>query len=245
LFSFDFTELILTVTAVLITLTFHEFAHGYTAYKLGDPTAKSLGRLSLNPLRHLDPLGTLCMIFFRFGWAKPVPINSRYFKKPKRDFALCALAGPLTNILLSFFSAFLYLFFASIFVPSEIPFIYNVQYNVLSFLWIFHAVNLGLGIFNLIPIPPFDGSRIINLFLSPRAYFKVMRYEKQIYWVVIAWLFLGNYVYLGLVSIPFIGNSNILSGIASVFSLSLHLSNAIQFLSEAMLKFWRLIPFFR
>ena len=99
----DIITLLLTVPAALIALTVHECAHGYAAWRLGDPTARSLGRLSLNPLRHLDPIGTLCMILLRFGWAKPVPINTRYFKKPRRDMAITALCGPLSNFLLAFF----------------------------------------------------------------------------------------------------------------------------------------------
>ena len=94
------------VIITLITLTVHEVSHGYAAYKLGDPTARNFGRLSLNPLKHLDPIGTVSMLLFGFGWAKPVPINTRYFKKPRRDMALSALAGPASNLIMSFFSCF-------------------------------------------------------------------------------------------------------------------------------------------
>ena len=104
-------DLILSIPAVLIALTFHEVSHGYMAYRLGDPTAKALGRLSLNPLHHLDPIGAICLLLFRFGWARPVPINSRYFKKPRRDMALTALSGPVTNLILSFVSVFFFCFF--------------------------------------------------------------------------------------------------------------------------------------
>ena len=241
--SFDLNELIFTALAVLITLTVHEYAHGYVAYKLGDNTARNLGRLTLNPIKHLDPYGALCMVFFRFGWAKPVPINPRNFKNPRKGFALCAIAGPLANIILAFISAFLYVLCDGLFNPSSIQYLYNLRYNVLLFLWVFHAVNVGLGVFNLIPIPPFDGSRILNLILPPRAYFAIMRHEKKIYWGVILWLFLGNYVYSALLSIPFVANNGVLSGIASVFSLSMHLSNAIDFLSGVMIKFWTLLIF--
>ena len=95
---------ILSALAALIILTVHEFSHGYVAFRLGDDTAKNAGRLSLNPLKHLDLFGTISLVLFRFGWAKPVPINPRNFKNPKRDFALTALAGPLSNLILSFFS---------------------------------------------------------------------------------------------------------------------------------------------
>ena len=107
---FDPVELILTAVAVLITLSIHEFSHAYAAYKLGDNTAKNLGRLSINPIKHLDPIGALCMLFFRFGWAKPVPINPRNFKNPKRDFAISALAGPLSNLILGFIFSGIFIF---------------------------------------------------------------------------------------------------------------------------------------
>ena len=96
-------QIALIAICVLFALTFHECAHGFIAYKLGDPTARNLGRLTLDPVKHLDPIGTLCMLLFGYGWAKPVPVNSRYFKKPKRDMALTAIAGPVSNLILSFF----------------------------------------------------------------------------------------------------------------------------------------------
>ena len=109
-------QFLFVVPCVLIALTFHEFAHGYMAYKLGDPTAKNFGRLTLNPLKHLDPIGTICMIFFHFGWAKPVPINSRYFKKPRRDMALTAAAGPIMNFILALFGVLVCRILTKIFV---------------------------------------------------------------------------------------------------------------------------------
>lgn len=242
---FDFTQLILTALAALIALTVHEYAHGYIAYKLGDNTARSFGRLSLNPLKHIDPFGALCMLLFHFGWAKPVPINPRNFKKPRRDFALVAVAGPVSNMIMAFLGVFFYLLSRKLFAYTDNEFLNALQMNILLFLAIFHSVNIGLGVFNLIPIPPFDGSRILNVILPPKIYFKVMKYERKIYWGVIAWLLLGNYVYTALVSIPFIGSNAVLSGIASVFSLSTHLSGAVEFLSNAMIKFWQLIPFLR
>ncbi|MBR3999619.1 MAG: site-2 protease family protein, partial [Clostridia bacterium] len=95
-------ELLFVIPCVLIALTVHEVAHGYMAFRLGDPTARNLGRLTLNPLKHLDPIGTICMIFFHFGWARPVPVNSRYFKKPRRDMALTSAAGPVSNFIMAF-----------------------------------------------------------------------------------------------------------------------------------------------
>ena len=243
--NLDFTDIIITALAVVIALSVHEFSHGYAAYKLGDNTAKNMGRLSLNPLRHLDPFGALCMLFFHFGWARPVPIDPRNFKNPKRGFAISSVAGPASNIICAFLSAFFYLLCIKLFVPSEITLLYNIQLNTVKFLAIFHSVNLGLGIFNLIPVPPFDGSRILNVILPPKLYFKIMKHEQKINWFVIAWLFFGGYVYNALMKIPFISSNSVLSAIASVFALSNHISNAIAFLSEAMISFWQLIPFLK
>ena len=237
------TQLLLGAVAVLITLTVHEYAHGYAAYKLGDSTAKSYGRLSLNPLKHLDPFGAVCMLFFHFGWAKPVPINPRNFNRPRRDFAITAAAGPLSNIVMGFFTAPLFLLFANLFRYSEIPLLNSIMTNTLLFVYTFFRINIGLGIFNLLPIPPFDGSRIVNVLLPPKAYFGIMKYERFIYWGVVAWLLLGQNVYSFLVSIPFIGASPVLSGVASVFALSMHISSLVDLIAEGMLAVWGLIPF--
>lgn len=241
----NITQLILTAMAALVALTIHEYAHGFVAYKLGDDTAKSLGRLSLNPIKHIDPYGAICMILFHFGWAKPVPINPRNFKNPRGGFALTAIAGPATNLVVGFFTALIYLICLSTFKETGNAFIDNFEVNILLFLLYFFTINIGLGVFNLIPVPPFDGSRIVNVILPPKWYFKVMKYERQIYWCVIAWLFLGQYVYMGLISIPFIHNSAVLSAIAKIFSLSDILSDAINAIANGMLKFWRLIPALR
>ena len=189
-------EFILSIPVVLIALVFHEVSHGYAAYKLGDPTARSLGRLSLNPLKHLDPIGALCMLLFRFGWARPVPINSRYFKKPRRDMAITAFAGPLCNFILAFLSLLLYYvafwgcFHLSVnFQLSD--FISKFLAYLLVFLQISHAMNLSLGIFNLIPIPPLDGSRVLYVFLPPKYYFGVMKYERYISFALLVLLWAG------------------------------------------------------
>jgi Zn-dependent protease len=241
----DFPQLILTAMAALVALAIHEFAHGYVAYKLGDDTAKSLGRLTLNPIKHLDPFGAICMILFHFGWAKPVPINPNNFKNPRKGFAITAIAGPATNLVVGFFTAFLYLFFFSIFRETGNAFINNFEINVLLFLLYFFSINIGLGVFNLIPIPPFDGSRILYVALPKKWYFKVMKYERQIYWGVIAWLLLGKYVYAALMSIPFIASNSLLSTLFKIFSLSDILSDTINAIANGMLNFWRLIPMFR
>ena len=241
----NFSQLILSALAALIALTLHEYAHGYAAYRLGDDTAKSMGRLSLNPLMHLDPVGALCMIFFHFGWAKPVPINPRNFKNPKKGFAITALAGPVTNLLLGLVTTLIYVICAYTFKDTGNTFLNALMKNALTFLIYFFSINIGLGIFNLIPIPPFDGSRILNVILPERLYFKVMKYERQIYFGVIAWLFLGQYVYYALLSVPFIGSSSLLSGIAKIFSLSDILKSAINGITDGMIRMWLALPFFR
>lgn len=187
----SFTDLLFTIPCVLIALTFHEVAHGFMAYKLGDPTAKYFGRLSLNPIKHLDPIGTICMVFFGFGWARPVPVNSRYFKKPRRDMALTAAAGPIMNFILAFVGLLLFniieVTFPMLFTATK--FTTNLYSATLTFLYVFHYLNLSLGLFNLIPLPPLDGSRIFLTFLPAKYYFAIMKYERyiQIAFLILLW----------------------------------------------------------
>lgn len=184
--SGQFTDLLigalLTMIVVLFSLSFHEFAHGYVAYKLGDPTADRMGRLTLNPLVHLDPLGTICMLLCGFGWAKPVPVSTRFFRKPKRDMALTAFAGPVSNILLAFICLLiyklLYLAFGNVIFPSK--FVYYIVLYTIELFWHGHVLNLYLAVFNLIPIPPLDGSRLLFIFLPDKYYFGLMKYEQII-----------------------------------------------------------------
>ncbi len=236
---------IFAALAALIALTAHEYCHGYAAYRLGDPTAKSLGRLTLNPIRHLDPIGALCMILFHFGWAKHVPINPRYFKNPKKGFAIVALAGPAINLILSFLSAGAYLLLwalvKDVAFTSELWF--NVAKNGLLFLFIFHSLNLGFALFNLIPIPPLDGSRLLSVILPPKQYFGLMRYERYIYFGLLGWLFIGDFLYSALLRFSLIAESSLLASILKVISLSELLSGAMQFISDAMMWLWQLIPF--
>ena len=236
---------LLSAVAALIALTVHEYCHGYAAYRLGDNTAKNMGRLTLNPIKHIDPYGAICMVLFHVGWAKPVPVNARNFKDPKKGFAITAAAGPASNLILGFFSALIYLVvFALVrdLTFTSKTFGYLLISNTLSFLYIFHSINIGLGLFNLLPIPPFDGSRLLNVFLPPKTYFEIMKYEKQIYIGVLVWLLLGDYV------AGFIRNivgGGILYWLAGIFSLSGMLSTVIGWVSDLMMGFWQLIPFLK
>ena len=198
LFGIDLKTFLLSLPIILIALVVHEVSHGYIAMKLGDPTARNLGRLTLNPLKHLDPIGTICMVFFHFGWAKPVPVNTRYFKKPKRDMALTALAGPVSNFILGFFGILvyriLYAIFTNIAGPTTPDMAINVMSTTLNFFYMFCFLNVSLGVFNLIPIPPLDGSRILLVFLPTKAYFAVMKYERYIMIGFFVLLFVGRRV---------------------------------------------------
>lgn len=174
--------LLLSLPVLMLTLSVHETAHGYVANKLGDPTASSLGRLSLNPLKHFEPMGFLMMMLVGYGWAKPVPINTRYFKKPKRDMAICAAAGPISNLLLAILFAGLYKIFTLVIVhvPITSMQVYNIILLTELFFYTAISINVTFAVFNLIPIPPFDGSRIILTFLPSDLYFKIQRYERYI-----------------------------------------------------------------
>ncbi|MFT5727259.1 MAG: Zn-dependent protease [Desulforhopalus sp.] len=186
------TELILLAPPLLLALTFHEFAHGYVAYQLGDPTAKNLGRLTLNPIKHLDPIGTIAFFFIKFGWAKPVPVNPQYFKDPKRDMLWVALAGPATNFVLAIVSAALakgLWFFASQLPYSTMAEAILVPLNgmLIASVWI----NLVLCIFNFLPIPPLDGSRILMGLLPNRMAVSYMKFEKYGFIFVLVLAFSG------------------------------------------------------
>ena len=191
--GFNLADLLIRIPPLLLALSMHELAHGYIAMKLGDPTARNLGRLTLNPLRHIDPIGAVCMLLFRFGWAKPVPVNSRYFKNPRRDMALTALAGPVSNFLMALIGMFLYRGTVALFLsmPEPASFWLSVEEVVVTMFFEFAILNISLGVFNLIPVPPLDGSRIFLTFLPPKLYFGLMKYERYIMLVMFVALYLG------------------------------------------------------
>lgn len=212
---FDFSSLlrelplyILSLPILFMAFSVHESAHGYVALKLGDPTARNLGRLTLNPLKHIDPLGFISMLLFHVGWAKPVPVNARHFRKPKRDMALTGAAGPLSNLALALIHLFLLrvvmLFFADAFYEDAVMFLFRdtsvIYKGSLSFTFASLLVyilelgvimNISMAIFNLIPVPPFDGSRIFYAFLPQKIYWGVMKYERIIMLVMLVLFFFG------------------------------------------------------
>lgn len=167
-------QLLLSVIPALICIVLHELSHGAVAYALGDDTAKRAGRLTLNPLAHIDWFGLVAMALFHFGWAKPVPVNMYKFKDPKRGMAITALAGPVSNFIICIVFLFLYgLLFYPLYVKGS-AFAQTIHELILTT----SIMSLSLGIFNLIPIPPLDGSKVLFSVLSDSAYGKLMRYER-------------------------------------------------------------------
>lgn len=196
---------------LLLCIPIHEFAHGKAAGMLGDPTAKQLGRLTLNPLKHLDLFGSLSMILIGVGWAKPVPVNPHYFAHPKRDFAITSLAGPLANLFMGFVAFIFYkvFYYIAVLHPTS---------ALLAFFLLFFQyaafINVMLTVFNLIPIPPLDGSKLVAALLPDHIYAFLMRYEH-----------LGMIIVLGLMVFGF-------------------LQVPLDFLTEFVLKFYDKLTFF-
>jgi Zn-dependent protease len=181
------TNILLTIIPALLCITLHELAHGLIAYKLGDNTAKEAGRLTLNPLKHIDIMGLLMMILFKFGWAKPVPVDMRKFKNPKRGMAITAAAGPISNLLIAVVVLFLY---GLLVIPLDK--LGGIGAYIADMLYITAYLSVALAVFNIIPIPPLDGSKVLYAFLSDAAYWKLMRYERYGMIFLIGLLFLLN-----------------------------------------------------
>lgn len=162
-------ELLLGIIPALICITLHELSHGYVAWRLGDTTARDAGRLTLNPIRHIDWMGLIMMVAFRFGWAKPVPVNMFRFSNPKKGMALTALAGPVCNFLLGIVFLLIY---GLLYIPLKGSGV------ILETVYITAYLSLSLAVFNLLPIPPLDGSKILFSILPNNRYYRLMRYER-------------------------------------------------------------------
>lgn len=182
-------EILAVVMIVFLILPLHEMAHGFVAYKLGDNTAKNMGRLRFNPMAHVDPIGALMILFVGFGWAKPVPVDPRNFKNPKAGMAITALAGPVSNLLAAFAAALLYNVAAI--VAANVSLSAGAWELISIFFIYFISINISLAVFNLIPIPPLDGSKILFAFLPDRIVYKVYQNEQVLSIVLIVLIFTG------------------------------------------------------
>lgn len=176
-------QLLATLFVIMIVLPFHELAHGFVAYKLGDNTAKNQGRLTFNPLHHINYIGAVCLLLVGFGWAEPVPVDPRYFKNPKRDMALVALAGPVANVIAAIVGALLSNLFT---VCVPISYMSQTWYMAVEyFFYAYISVNVSLAVFNLIPLPPLDGSKILGAFLPHQTYVKMLMNERMLSTILI------------------------------------------------------------
>ena len=181
------TELLVTAAAAVLCICFHETCHGLAALWLGDPTAKRMGRFSLNPMKHIDPMGLVMLVVAKFGWAKPVPIDTRYFKRPRLGMAITALAGPVSNVFLSALAAAGY----------TVSMFYAIEFGLTAlemaaeFFYIVFFLSAGLAVFNLLPVPPLDGSKVLFALLPEKAYWKLLRYERYGMVVLMALLLTG------------------------------------------------------
>ncbi len=197
-------QLLIQVPILLVTLTIHEFCHGYSAYLLGDDTAKRAGRLTLNPIPHIDPIGLIMLFVVHIGWAKPVPINPYNFKNYKRDTAITAAAGPVANFIMAILLSVVFNLIRKMF-PGVM---YSQSMLVMIFIsMLYYAIfiNLALGLFNLIPIPPMDGSKILGGFLSDEAYYKYTAQEQrgaQLLMIIFAISFIFKLNLIGLLIMP-------------------------------------------
>jgi len=198
------SDWIVKIPVLLFAITIHEYSHGKAAYSLGDPTAKLSGRLTLNPISHLDPIGAIALFLFNFGWAKPVPVNSGYFQNPRRDSVLMALSGPISNLATAFVVGLFIRYFL---------FPWPLYIKVLGYMII---MNVGLGIFNLIPIPPLDGSHVLENILPSRAALKYGSLRRYGPLLLIAVIFLDRLSHSGILSAvllyPMFGTAHLFAG---------------------------------
>lgn len=187
------TDTVLALFAALFVifcvLPIHEYAHAITACKLGDRTAKFKGRLTVNPLAHIDLIGAIMILLVGFGYAKPVPINMRNFPRNKRKIymGITALAGPVSNLFMAFIMTILYCLFFKLYIKNPV----SMYYNLCVFFSYASIINISLAVFNLIPIPPLDGSRIMNAFLPDKYYYKIMQYERYIMIALFVLIYIG------------------------------------------------------
>lgn len=191
--SFDLADIAVGIFSALavifLTMPVHEAAHAWAATKLGDPTPRYQGRLSLNPFNHIDYFGSLCILLFGFGWAKPVQVNPRNFDNPKMGMAITAFAGPLSNLIVAFITAFI---FAPLYKFAILEQSHILLYIAMFFFYI-AQINVSLAVFNLLPVPPLDGSRLLGIVLPDRIYYKIMQYERYIYYAVLILIFVGAF----------------------------------------------------
>ncbi len=186
--------LISATVVVFLTMPIHEFAHGFAATKLGDPTPRWQGRMSLNPMHHLDYFGALMIYLVGFGYAKPVQVDSRYFNNPKRDMAIVAFAGPLSNLIVALVSSFIsnllvFVFYVSNITSNAVVTLFVILINIFSYIAI---INVSLALFNLVPIPPLDGSKVLGAFLPNRIYYQLMQYERYFMIFIMFLIFAGS-----------------------------------------------------
>ena len=220
--NFDFIQVIIYILSafavIFLTLPVHEFSHAFTAVKLGDDTPRWQGRMTLNPFAHIDWIGASCILLFGFGWARPVEINQRNFKNPKRDMAITAFAGPISNLILALICFLFFNIMQVVFYRFELAIIY---YLAFFFLYI-AQINVYLAVFNLIPIPPLDGSRLLSALLPYKLYYTIMRYERYMFWGLLLLL------YVGILDIPleFLSGA-VMNGLQSVASLPFRLLNLL------------------
>ena len=190
--------LISATIVIFLVMPIHEFAHGFVAEKLGDPTPRWQGRMSLNPMRHIDTVGAIMIYLIGFGWAKPVQVDARYFKNEKWGMALTALAGPASNLIVALIFSFLYSGLNFVFVKTNAFGLYPNDYLYSLFLVFILVIdyiiiiNISLAVFNLIPVPPLDGSKILFAILPDRIYWKIMQYERYLYFALLFLLFVGS-----------------------------------------------------